>query len=207
MESAILKMASEELQEQFDARRYRFTLKPRWMPASLRESAARIREVQLEGKIARYTNFKVWYEERGQQRSTQVQLSVEAEMKAPVTVRRMKSGTRIEKDDLHSRWVTIRLGRSDLVESTEALIGKRLQRTLLSGQPFRKNDISRQYLVEAGDQVRVIINRQGIRVEVTGVAREGGAKGDRIRIYSNQTKRKYVGEVVRPGITLWKNTL
>ena len=97
--------------------------------------------------------------------------------------------------------------RGQYITSKKQLIGKTLRRTLLSGQPVRKSDISRELIIRAGDQVSMIIKRSGIQIQVTAEAREDGARGDRIKVYSKETRKNYLGEVIRPGVIEWKSTL
>jgi flagella basal body P-ring formation protein FlgA len=61
--------------------------------------------------------------------------------------------------------------------------------------------------VRAGDAVTLIFKEKGIQVQLTGEARQNGAKNDEIRIYSEETRKKYLGKVVRPGVAIWKQTL
>nr|WP_240894603.1 flagellar basal body P-ring formation chaperone FlgA [Fodinibius halophilus] len=204
----ILKKAKEQLSQHFSGDIYRFEIKARWIPRRLLEAGSQsIIGVKLDGNVRRYTNFDVFYQGRQKKRSIQIQLAVDVEKKVPVVTRRLRSGSKITKQDLKKQWVSLSRNKDELIEDMDALVGKTLRRTLLSGQPVRRTFVSREYIVEAGDQVRVLIQKKGIRVQVAGEARENGAKGDKIRIYSKETRKKYVGEIVRPGLILWKNTL
>lgn len=205
--AAILKKAKQQLKKRY-ADGYRFSIRPRWIPNKvLQRDPHQILAVELEGGVSRYTNFDVSFSSRGERKQAQIQLAVEVERKLPVVVQRLRRGNKISKIDLEYRWISMLQNQKKLVADIKSLVGKTLKRTLLSGQPIPKSYISRDYVIEAGDQVRIIIQRKGIEVQVAGEARESGAKGDRIKIYSSETRRKYEGEVVRPGITLWKNTL
>ncbi|WP_138430772.1 flagellar basal body P-ring formation chaperone FlgA [Fodinibius saliphilus] len=204
----ILQQAKEQLLQQFSAENYRFDIKARWIPRRLLEVGVQgILGVQLDGNVRRYTNFEVLYRDHQKKRRVQIQLVVELEKKVPVVIRRIRSGSEIKKEDLKNQWVSLSRNKDNLIEDVDTLIGKTLRRTLLTGQPVQKSFISREFIVEAGDQVQVLIRKKGIQVQVAGEARENGAKGDKIRIYSDETRRKYVGEVVRSGLILWKNTL
>lgn len=188
---------------------YRFELSPRWIPQHILQSRPEaILSVELEGRVDRYTDFRILYRDRhNRKQKVQIQLGVELEQKLPVVVRRIRSGEKIKKIDLRKQWVSLVNNRGDLVENMEEISGKTLRRTLLAGQPIRSSYLSREYIIEVGDQVTLIIEKKGVRAQLAGEARENGAKGDRINMYSEETRKKYVGEVIRPGVLKWKNTL
>ncbi len=208
MKSFIVEQASEQLERHFSTGEYRFEIQPRWIPNQLlKQSPEQITRVELHGQIRRYTNFEVVYNQRGNRKRAEIQLKVKAEQKLPVVTDRVRKGSKLEETHLAYQWVSISQRGESYFASTEKLIGKTLRRTLLSGQPVRKSYVSRDLIIKAGDEVRIFIKRRGIQVQVSGEAREDGAKGDRIKIFSDETNRKYVGEVLRPGVIQWKNTL
>lgn len=208
MKSFLVKQATKQLERQFSNGEYRFDIEPRWIPNQLlQQSPSQVLSVELNGKIRRYANFEVVYNQRGDRKHAEVQLKVNAEQKLPVVNDRVRRGNKLEESHFSYQWVSISGKDGEYFSSIEALVGKTLKRTLLSGQPIQKTFVSRDLIIKAGDEVKVFIKRNGVQVQVTGEAREDGAKGDRIKIFSNDTKRKYVGEVIRPGVILWKNTL
>lgn len=208
VESVILKKAREQLEQRFSDGEYRFEVQPRWIPSRLLQlSPGNILALELQGNVERYTNFEVLYQQRGARQRTEIQLKIKAEQQLPVVVRRVKRGEELTSEDLTYQWVSLSRNSADYIEDIEALEDKTLRKTLLSGQPVRKSLISRKIIIQAGDEVKVVIERNGVQVQVTGQARENGAQGDRIRIYSSETRKKYEGEVIRPGVIQWKNTL
>ncbi|PAU94602.1 flagella basal body P-ring formation protein FlgA [Aliifodinibius salipaludis] len=208
MKSFIMKKAHKQLERHFATGEYRFDIQPRWIPNQLlQQSPGQVLSIQLSGQIRRYTNFEVVYNQRGNRKRAEVQLKVNAEQKLPVVTDRVRKGSKLEEEHLSYQWVSISQSGESYISRIEELIGKTLRRTLLSGQSIRKSYVSRDLIIKAGDEVSVFIKRRGIQVQVSGVAREDGAKGDRIKIFSNETNRKYVGEVLRPGVLQWKNTL
>lgn len=208
MKSFLIKQAHEQLERHLSAGEYRFEVQPRWIPNQLlQQSPSQIVSIELSGQIRRYTNFEVVYNQRGNRHRAEIQFSIKAEQMLPVVTDRVRKGSKLKEEHLAYQWVSISQRGESYFASTEALIGKTLRRTLLSGQPIRKSYVSRDLIIKAGDEVRVFIKRRGIQVQVSGEAREDGAKGDRIKIFSNETNRKYVGEVLRPGVIQWKSTL
>jgi flagella basal body P-ring formation protein FlgA len=204
----IIKQARQQLENRFASGKYRFDLQPRWIPSRLlKRSPQQIIGTQLQGAVRRYTNFKVVYQQQGNRKSAEIQLKVKVKQKLPVVVSRVERGKKLTTNKLTIQWVTLSQNQGTYITDLEKLKGKTLRRTLLSGQPVRKSYVSRDLIVKAGDEVKVVINKMGIQVQVTGSARENGAKGDRIKVYSNETRKKYVGEIIRPGVIQWKSTL
>lgn len=204
----ILEKAKEGLTNYYSSGKYRFDIAPRWIPQSLLHlESENILSVELRGEVRRYTDFEVFYKNRGNREKASIQLTVKVEQQIPVVSSRISRGEIIEAEDLQERWVSLMRNKGDMMEDINAIEGKILRRTLLAGQPVRKSYVSREYIIEAGDRVKLIIEKQGIQVQLVGEAREPGAKGDEIRIYSEETRKKYKGEVISPGVTKWKNTL
>lgn len=204
----ILRKALESLREEFNPAEYRFSLKPRWIPGSLlKVDAESIVSVVREGSVERYTNFEVTFQENNQYQKSQIQLAVNPERKLPVASRRILNGEVIKPDDLDLQWVSVPYDRGQLVSDEAVLEGKTLRRTLAAGQPVRHADVGREYLIEAGDEVQLIFEEKGIRIEITGVARQSGVQYDEINIYSDETRRRYLGRIIGPGVATWKSTL
>ncbi|MEX2600490.1 MAG: flagellar basal body P-ring formation chaperone FlgA [Balneolaceae bacterium] len=204
----ILDLALEALQNRYDSETFRFSLSARWIPGTLLQtSPEEIESVIPNGGVSRYTRFEVTAGS-GQDRTVmEVQLEVEIEQLLPVAVGMILNGDVLLSEDFQMRWVSTDGNGDRLVQSMEALEGKTLRRNLAEGQPVRLVDISSDRVVEAGDPVTLIFEERGIRIELTGEAREAGAKDDEIRIYSNETRRRYLGLITGPGVAKWKQTL
>jgi len=206
--SVILKKAKKQLKKYFSPDSCRIRLTPRWIPNRLLQvKPQNITGVALKGTVQRYTNFEVSYKVRQGIRQAEIQLTLDVNKQILVAIHRIPKGNTIKKKDLAYQWKSIFQYNGTLIHDTKQLQGKVLKHTLLSGQPIRKSYISGKYLIKAGDQVKIIIRRQGFLVQLSGEARERGAKGDEIKIYNKETRRKYVGEVIRHGVVVWKKTL
>ncbi|SHG14010.1 flagella basal body P-ring formation protein FlgA [Fodinibius roseus] len=204
----ILKKARAKIARHFSSGDYRFEVTARWIPRNLMaREAENIVAVELKGQVQRYTDFDVVYRDRGRRDKASIQLAVDIEKKLPVVIRRISRGEEIREGDLEEQWVSLGRNKGDLMEEAGMISGNKLRRTLLSGQPVRRSYLVREYIIDAGDRVKLIIEKRGVRVQLMGEARENGAEGDIISIYSNETRKKYKGEVIRPGITKWKQTL
>lgn len=204
----ILEKARLSLEERYGHKQYRFNLRARWIPGSLlNTSSENILSVKPAGPIKRDTIFEVIYESRSQKESIEVQLIVEGEYKIPVAKNRIASGGTLEADQFEMNWIPVSFNRGELVESLEGLEGKTLRRTLTDGQPVRQADVTSAYLVRAGETVTIIYNENGIQLGLKGEARENGSLGDEIKIFSKETRKRYVGKVQSPGTVIWHQTL
>lgn len=204
----IVNKALEAVEQMHDPEAYRFSVSPRWIPGSLeRLDAEKIISVKPEGSIERYTNFSVTYGDRNQEQSANVQLLVETERKLPVANQRIMGGEILDEHALDLRWVSVPYDRGQLVERISEVTGKTLRRTLADGQPIRYADISSEYLVEAGDTIKMIFEKNGLRIELEGEARQSGARDEEITIYNKETRKRYKGRISSPGVVQWTGTL
>lgn len=204
----ILEMAQASLAERYDPEQVRFNLQARWIPGQLtRKSPDQILSVDPVGRVERYTTFEVSCLEGSRKNLVQIQLAVEMEQRVPVAVRRIPAGETLDPGDLDIRWVSVATLDSRLVRHPEELDGKRLRRTLAPGEAVREVDIAGDDLIESGDPVTLIFERHGIRVELEAEARQSGAVDEEIRLYSSETRKRYIGRIVRPGVAIWQQTL
>lgn len=204
----ITKMALEELYERSEDEMYRYRVTPRWLPGTLTQSTSdEIIDLQLKSNIERYTVFEVAYMHRNRRQTVEIQLSVEIERQLPVASKRIMNGEMIESGDLEMRWISVPHDRGQLVSDEETLIGKTIRRTLVQGQPIRYADISSDLLVEAGDEVQLIFENEGIQIQITVEARQSGAQDEEISFYSHETRRSYRGKISGPGVAIWTRTI
>lgn len=204
----VLEMAGQSLSSHFDGESYRYSLSVRWIPGRLVQlSRDNILSVELAGEIERFTNFEVSYQQAGRVQTVQVQLALDIEKKLPVANRRIMYGEMLDSNNLNYRWVSVSVNSGRLVESKNILIGKTLRRTLAAGQPVRYVDITSEFVINAGDEVTLIFEKDGILIAITAQARQDGEMDEVITIYSNETRTRYLGRVTNPGIVKWEKTL
>lgn len=205
---AILEKAKISIQSRFDEDHHRFDVKARWIPGSLMNiEPESIVDVQPAGPIERNTIFDVTYKQRSQYETVQVQLIVDKEYKIPVAVSRIMAGEKLNAENLELKWVSVPYNRSQWVGSIEELQGKTLRRSLAPGQPVRQIDVTTNYVIHAGDPVTMIYEENGIHIGIKTEARENGSIGDEIKIFCDETRKRYVGKVQSPGTVIWKKTL
>lgn len=204
----IISLAARSLYSEYPRQAYRFSLKPRWIPGSLlRHDPSDIKSVELKGRVDTYTNFVVTYRDRRFMRKAEIQLALEIRQKLPVAVRRLNQGYKLKDRDVALRWVEVIPGAESWVQDEQALTGMVLRSSLRPGEPIRKAEVGGQYIVRAGESVKLLFEKRGLQVQITAEARQNGAKNEEITIYSKETRRKYVGRVIAPGEVTWIKTL
>lgn len=204
----ILEKAKASLDGMYCNDSYRFHLQPRWIPSTLaRLPADAVHDVTMLGSLDRYTGFHVVYEHRGRRQEVRIQLKVDIDQWLPVARELVTAGTVIGGDHLDMRWVNVPRDRGQLVTDPAVLHGKTLRRTLAAGEPVRTADITTEFLVEVGQAVQLVMTGDGTVIELTAVARQNGALGDDIRVYSDDTRRTYLGRVEQAGRVQWIRTL
>ena len=76
---------------------------------------------------------------------------------------------------------------SGYVTTRAALVGRLSRLTLLPGRPIPANAIEAPRLVSIGNQVKIIFNAGGVTILAVGLALQGGAAGDVIRVRNSDT--------------------
>ncbi len=204
----ILKKAKTALQSGIKDEQHRISIKARWIPGSLLNVPPQnILDVQPSGPVQRNTIFDVSYTYRSHRETAQIQLLVDSEYKIPVAASRIQAGEKLTAENLQLKWVSIPNNRGQLAFSIEEVEGKTVRRTLAPGQPVRMIDITTEYIIHAGDPVTVVYEANGIHIGLKAEARENGSMGDEIKIYSEETRKRYVGKVQSPQKVIWQKTL
>lgn len=84
-------------------------------------------------------------------------------------------------------------------EDVEAVSGHELRRPLAAGAVLTPNDAQPPRLVRRGEAVTVIGRSGGIEIRAAGTAIGDGARGERIRVRNDSSKRVVEGTVTAPG--------
>lgn len=204
----IIEKALESIYNQYNSDEYRFVISTRWIPNRiLTTEPSNILSVELEGNLERYSNLEVTYLRRKKSEKVSVQIIVETEQRIPVPIERLVSGEVISRDKLQIQWTPIVLEREKVISSINDLEGKILKRTVHVGQSILESYISTEVLIEAGDVIQMVFNKHGIELVLTCEARQNGAYGEEIQVYSKETRKKYTVVVIDQGKSNWKRTL
>jgi flagella basal body P-ring formation protein FlgA len=118
---------------------------------------------------------------------------------AQVSVHRIAYGSTIAESDIRTTTVRRALLHGSEAVSQDQLLGMIAKRDIPPGQPLTKLDITRRELVTRGSHVRMQLVAGGIALSAEGIAKDGGAKGDRIRIENPVSHVLVEGEIVGDG--------
>lgn len=101
----------------------------------------------------------------------------------PVLTRAIDRGEVISEDDI--AWVeTQDFVAPIILRNADDIIGKAAKRALGAQKPLRKTDFEAALLIKKGASVTMIVERPGLRLTNTGIAKDSGAMGDIIAVES-----------------------
>jgi flagella basal body P-ring formation protein FlgA len=82
------------------------------------------------------------------------------------------------------------------VADLQAVIGKRTTKQLAMGDILSETSVELAPVIQAGQQITLEVVVGGIRLLSSATARQAGALGQTIRVYSNQTHKEFTATVV-----------
>ncbi|MEO1022061.1 MAG: flagellar basal body P-ring formation chaperone FlgA [Bacteroidota bacterium] len=205
VEESILEQTQALIEERYDTEGYRFSASIRWMPSRLSAlNPASIRSVSIQGNVQRYTNLNVVVVEHGLEVTEQVRVKVEASRFLPVLKHRMLRGEEISQDDITMSWVSVNLDKDNAVSRVEDIDGHTLRKNLNAGAYILKHQLTPMLWVRETEDVQFLFEDNGLRIALTCEARQNGVQGEIIATYCKETRKKYMAEVIRPGVVQWR---
>ena len=115
--------------------------------------------------------------------------------KVVVAARDIMKGQLISKDDIRIEKIKFRRG---YITDPNIVIGAIAKVFIQKDKPIRENMIEPDYPVKKRSYVKVVYDRNGIRIEITGYALENGQKGQVIKVKNPSTGKilpcKVIGE-------------
>ena len=100
----------------------------------------------------------------------------------PVANRRLSSGEIIAEHDLKIERIRAESIRSEVAHSVEQLIGMAAHRTISPDKPIELADLGRSLEIQKGQTVHIELEYPGLVISARGIATEGGALGDHVRV-------------------------
>jgi len=110
--------------------------------------------------------------------------------------RPLRSGARIQADDIETRPIDPLVANSIYTEPTD-VIGRVLSQSMTTRVPVMPRHLEREWAVNADDTVSIQIVRGGIEIESSGIALETGQIGDTIKILIISSGSKLIGQIVQ----------
>jgi flagella basal body P-ring formation protein FlgA len=132
--------------------------------------------------------------------SIYIQNEVEQYGAVMVATRNLQRGSIISQGDIEQRRVSLGTVRGGYITKMENILGWEVKKNILMGQIYSPNWISRQLLVKRGDVVVIIAKNQNFEVKMSGVAKSSGAKGERVQVINQSSKKVVEGVVIGPGV-------
>ena len=116
--------------------------------------------------------------------------TVKVRIKLPVVVANstINRDTKIAPDMLKMQTLTFQRSK-DFVTQFQAVTGKRTKRRIRSGQLVSPSFLQQQWLVEKGDEVLIIANKNGMQASMKGIALENGAKNEQISVKNSSSSK------------------
>ena len=108
-------------------------------------------------------------------------------------------GTILSEDDLRIEERRLDELPATVLTDVESAVGHEARVALAAGKPLTVQGLANAVLVKRGDLVRVLIEKNGMRLSVAGEAMDTGGAGERVRVVNASSKRELVGRVVDHG--------
>ena len=210
MKSYIKDVIASQLQKAYPSDLYHFDVSVKWLPENIRKvkqdniNAVTFRGVGLPRD---YVTYKLEYLDNGTLKKNNIQVYVDVEQKLPVALRRLSSGHTITSDDIVEHWVNITKEDGMFVSQPGKITGLVVKHIINKENPIRWNDLRRLPVIHPGDEVTLLYYMKGIRITLNCVARQPGAIGENVRLYSRETGKMYIGKVNGKSQAIWKKTL
>jgi len=109
---------------------------------------------------------------------------------------RIPNGTVIKAEDVEYVDIAKHKLRHDTILDKSQLIGKTLKHSKSALRPIRMRDVQQEQLVKRSDNIDIIYETPSITLTAKGIAIDGGAKGDVIRV-RNTSSNKIVRAIVK----------
>jgi flagella basal body P-ring formation protein FlgA len=102
----------------------------------------------------------------------------------------------IQRDDIRLQRMNLAGVPSNAVVSLEQALGRRANRSIAPDCVLRRDQIELAPVVKRGDIVQVVAETPMLRISVKGMAKQDGAKGDRIEVINLRSKKVIYAQVV-----------
>lgn len=183
---------------------------PKWIPKRVQHlDSHQITEIQFTqvGLAGGYQTVRVFFRENGEMISRDVQLFIRIEKPLPVTARRIDRNEVISGADLVMRKTEITHLQRMPIDSKEKIVNQSAAGLIKKGEVVYASNLQKKPIIKAGDLVEMIYIEGGVEVALNCNAREDKAKGEDLRLYSEKTRKTYIGKVLTSKQVIWEKTL
>ncbi len=117
----------------------------------------------------------------------------------PVPSHRMMPGDIIGAGDIQMARLHANAVRADVAQIPAQVVGMALRHPVGPGAPLLLADLARPQAVQKGEAVQMQLDTPGISVSAQGIAMEGGAVGERVRVLNGSSRAIVEAEVLANG--------
>jgi len=122
-----------------------------------------------------------------------ITLNVTAELVIPVAKRNIKRLELLTEQNIELQ--TVRLGHSytRVIRDSNQLLNKMAVQALRAGKPIERNMVRIQPDVQLGDELQVVLQNQGLALQLPGIAKQEGQIGDEIKVQCPSARKEFKG--------------
>jgi len=182
----------------------------KWISAKIASLPAnRINDLYFSGAgIPKgYVNAKVGLEDTALANSASVQLFITVRKKIPVARKTLKRGEVINKKDLTWKWQDITRLNREPISSIEDFKNKTVTRLIQKGSLFFASDLAGANQLQTGDAVEMLYSEGGVQIKINCIVRKAKKESNKIRLYSKETRQRYLAKVIDKNKIIWVKTL
>ena len=117
----------------------------------------------------------------------------------PVAARRLMPGEIVAGADVQMARLRARAVRGEVAQNSAQAVGMAMRHPVGQGAPLLLADLERPFMVQKGQAVQMDLETPGISVSAQGVAMDGGARGERVRVLNVQSRAVVDAEVSGTG--------
>ncbi|MFZ5861403.1 MAG: flagellar basal body P-ring formation chaperone FlgA [Nitrospirota bacterium] len=174
-------------------------------PANAASSGAKVIGVQeaKPGALLGRTAFVVrTAADNGRAASRVLSVDVERVGRVVMAARRLNRFHVIGAEDLEVHTALVQPGVDAVTDSPDALIGKRLTRSIGKNRPITVDAVEDPPVIQRGDRVTVRVRSGNLTILAIGRAKEDGRLGAHIPVANEESRKVVYGRVVDPGTVL-----
>lgn len=113
-----------------------------------------------------------------------------------VTTRPLGKYEPIGENDIRIEKMNLARVSSSVIDSADDVFGRRTKRNIAANCILRKDMVEIQPIVKRGEMVQVLAESPILKISVKGIAKQDGAKGDRIKVVNIRSKKVIYARVV-----------
>lgn len=102
----------------------------------------------------------------------------------------------IERDDIRIQRMNLARVPSNAVVQLEQALGRRANRHIAPDCILRRDQVELPPVVKRGDIVQVVAETPALKISIKGMAKQDGAKGDRIKVINLRSKKAIYAQVI-----------